>query len=272
MDSGTVRVGNSRLGGLRRVELFGNPGTREGRSKGGSSTAAFFRENPVLAKKNGFVVRKEIALPHKSRALAELVGIILGDGGVRSKYQLTITFNGETDREYARYIGKLIKELFHIDFRVQKRRGNKGADIVVSSVNFVEFLRTVGIQDGNKVRKQVGFPEWIMQDPEFQRACVRGLMDTDGSLYSHRYKSYNKYYEYLKLCFTNCSRPLLQSVYLVLTNSGIKASLVGNHVSIHSANDVKKYFSVIGSSNPKFLEKYKRFFGEVAERSIAVAC
>ena len=86
MDELKDKISKSRLGGLRRVELYGNPGTPEGRSTGGKRTIQLFRSNPELARSLGFAVRKEIRCPARSSELAEFVGILLGDGGVRNKY------------------------------------------------------------------------------------------------------------------------------------------------------------------------------------------
>lgn len=74
----------SRLGALRRIELYGNPGTPEGRRKGGLNTQKKFRSDPRIAKRIGFILRKKIKYPKESPALAEFIGIMLGDGGVRN--------------------------------------------------------------------------------------------------------------------------------------------------------------------------------------------
>ncbi len=249
----------SRLGALRRLELYGNPGTQEGRSKGGKTTTSFFRENPSLARKAGFIIRKEIKYPKKNVELAELMGIILGDGGLSGNHQLTIAFNSKTDREYSEYLKRLLERLFTINSFVYCRKGNNGADLVISSSNLIDFLLKLGLVSGNKVKNQVDLPSWVNNKIEYQKACVRGLVDTDGSFYRHRYNSNGKEYTYLKLCFTNCSRPILDSVIKILKRLHFKAYLDGNHVSIYSRSEVKRYFEEIGTHNPKHLNKIRNF-------------
>jgi len=102
-------ISKSRLGGLRRIALYGNPGTVEGRSKGGRRTISLFHNDPVFAKKSGFIIRKEIRYPKRSVRLAELIGIMLGDGGLPGKHQLTISFNNKTDKRYSVYLKSLFK-------------------------------------------------------------------------------------------------------------------------------------------------------------------
>ena len=248
-----------RLGALRRIELLGNPGTPEGRSKGGRRTCEFFRLHPDIARQRHFAILKEIKKPPRSGELAKFIGIMLGDGGIRSKYQFTVSFNYKTDLEFAEHVGRLIKHLFAVEHIILKKKDSLGADIVISSASLVDFLLTQGLKLGNKIKNQVDIPEWIKADREFQKACLRGLVDTDGSLYCHRYKVNNKWYEYPKLDFTSCSRPLLRSVYTILSNLGIKSSLKGVHITVSAKADVNKYFDIVGSSNIKFLDRWKRF-------------
>lgn len=248
-----------RLGALRRYELHGNPGTPEGRSKGGRRTCEFFRLHPDIARQSNFDTLKEIKRPARSVELAKFIGIMLGDGGIRSKYQLTISFNDKTDREFAEYVTRLIKRLFAVEHIISKRKGSLGADIVVSSASVIDFLLKQGLKAGNKVKNQVDIPAWIKSDLEFQKACLRGLVDTDGSLYCHRYKVNNKWYNYLKLDFTSCSKPLLRSAYAIFSNLGIRASLKGVHISVSAKAEVNRYLATVGSSNIKFLDRWMKF-------------
>ena len=248
-----------RLGALQRYKLYGNLGTPEGRSKGGKRSCEFFRLHPEVARQRGFVTLKEINKPARSTELAAFIGIMLGDGGFHSKYQFTISFNYKTDREFAEYVARLIKRLFNVGYKIIREKDNLGADIIVSSRSVVDFLLKQGLKAGNKIKNQVDIPAWIKKNKEFRKVCIRGLFDTDGSLYGHRYKVNNKWYEYLKLDFTSCSKPLLGSVYAILSDLGIKSSLKGVHISVSAKADVNRYLATVGSSNTKFLNRWKRF-------------
>lgn len=204
-----MQINKARLGGLRRVELYGNPGTPEGRSKGGKETIRLFHRDKNLARKYGFIIRKEIKYPLRCVELAELIGIILGDGGIPGNHQLIISFNNKTDRAYSLFLGNILRKLFSINHHIHPRKDSNGADIVVNSSNLIDFLLKQGLIAGNKVKNQVDIPDWIKNKPEYQKACLRGLIDTDGSFYCHSYKSNGKNYKYIKLCFANRSKPLL---------------------------------------------------------------
>jgi len=254
-----MQINKSRLGGLRRVELYGNPGTPEGRSKGGKKTIRLFHRDKDLARKVGFIIRKEIKYPKRCAELAELIGVILGDGGLSGNHQLVISFNSRTDKEYSVFLGKVLRKLFSIGYHIHPRKNCNGADMVVSSSNLVDFLLKQGLVAGNKVKNQVGIPDWIDEKIEYQKACLRGLIDTDGSFYSHRYNSNGKSYKYLKLCFANCSKPLLNSVLRILRKFDFKAYMHGDQVFINSMSGIKKYFVEIGTHNPKHSDKIIKF-------------
>ncbi len=51
--------------------------------------------------------------PKKSEDLAEFVGIVLGDGGITQR-QVTITFCSKDEREYGKFVTRLIKKLFNV--------------------------------------------------------------------------------------------------------------------------------------------------------------
>ncbi len=251
-----------RLGGKRYAELYGSPGTLESRRRGGLRSQARFVSDPDYAKKMRFKLRKEIKYPAKSPLLAEFIGIMLGDGGVRNDYQIAVSFNGKEDQAYAIYIRCVAKKLFGISSTLYIRKEKGHADIVVTAINLIEFLQKLGIKKGNKVRNQVDVPEWVFERKEYQAACLRGLFDTDGCIYQHKYDVDGKQYSYVKMCFRNYSIPILMSVEKILKNIGFHPALDTKHKSVYlnRPSEVNKYFLSVKTSNPRYYNKYKRFF------------
>ena len=253
-----------KLGGKRRIELYGPPGTLESRRKGGLATREKILSDPSFLeriRKLGFITRKEIKRPEKSFKLAEFIGIMLGDGGVSSSHQITVSFNGKKDQDHALYIQRLIKNLFGISSKMQIRKKDWSANIVISATNLVNFLKKMGIKKGNKVTNQVDVPDWIFEKKEYQASCLRGLFDTDGCVYKHSYKVAGKGYSYLKMSFRNYSIPLLKSIKRMLEKLNYHPVIDINHqtVYINRPEEVKKYFSKIRTSNPRYLSRYNKF-------------
>lgn len=210
-------------------------------------------------KKHPFInVCIPIKKPKKSKDLAEFVGIILGDGGI-TKRQLTITLNAVDDKEYSKFVIKLIKKLFCVKPSIYHNTKDSVNDIVVSRSELVKFCISMGLLIGNKVKQQVDVPMWIKQNNTFLISCLRGLIDTDGCIFTHSYKVNGKVYSYKKMAFSNRSKPLILTVYQYLKRIGLSPRFTkdGKDVRIESKNDVRKYFRLIGSHNPKHLKKYR---------------
>lgn len=215
--------------------------------------------NPEWAKKIGFVTRKEIKYPDKLALLAEFIGIMLGDGGTSSNYQATIAFNMHGDRDYARYIQGVITKLFSISSKLCIREYKSSSYVVVSGISLVEFLEKLGIKKGNKVKNQIGIPKWIFERKEYQSACLRGLFDTDGCVYNHKYKIKGKEYSFVKLAVTSYSEPLRNDVKLIFENLGFSPKLYKKRVYLYKKREVNRYFETIGTHNPRYLERYNLF-------------
>lgn len=211
-----------------------------------------FNKHSVIGK------RMPIKKPRRSAELAEFVGIVLGDGGI-SEMQVTITLHRITDREYSFFVRKLIKKLFGVVPGEYCNLSALADSIVVSRKELVEFcVQGLGLKVGNKIKNQVDIPDWIKNNKKYFIACVRGLVDTDGSIYNHKYISGGKKYSYKKISFTSLSKPLARSVYAFLKENNINPGLYKEKdVKLESQADVARYFSIFGSHNPKHLKRYK---------------
>ncbi|MBU0759252.1 MAG: hypothetical protein KKA34_02680 [Candidatus Omnitrophica bacterium] len=252
-----VRKG-AHKGAINRNRIYGNPGTSAGRRKGGLATVEKFRLNPGYAEKKGFKVRKEISYPVKSNLFVEFIGIVLGDGSINMN-QVKITLNSKTDKKYAVYVRKIIKRLFSLNPHLRETEKNT-LEIVIYSRNLVDFLIKYGLKAGDKVFNQIDAPKWIFYNKGLIKACLRGLIDTDGGVYFHNHKTKGIRCRNIGLCFTNHSSPLLNSVYRMLLDLGISAKTdKKRHVSFYGVTEITKYLSKVGSSNPKHIARFKLY-------------
>lgn len=255
----------ARLGALRRMELYGNFGTPDGRIKGGKMTWNKYTISPQSFKDTGFIAPKNIKYPSKSLLLSEAVGIILGDGSL-TKYQLRISLNSQTEKEYAGFILKLFKELFNLK-GVYKQREKSACDLVFSSVKLIKFLNGMGLKTGDKMLQQIDIPKWILGNKGYMGACLRGLIDTDGGIYYHNHVTKGIKYRHIGLCFTSYSSPLLKNIHNILIKLGFPASIRHNgRIYIYNSSVIKKYFEKIGTHNNHHYKRFRDYFssGEVA--------
>lgn len=253
----------ARKAGLIVAQKYGGPGTPEGRRKGGLNSQRMRRLHPELYRH--CIIRKRIIIPPNTSELAEFLGIVLGDGGIGSNYQVVITLHKDNAREYVAFVCDLIKKLFGITAAVysyHSSRSKKVLGVVISSAAVVEFLLSKGLKKGNKVRQQVEVPIWIRKNIEFSKSCLRGLIDTDGCVYDHRhvahsYKCYN-----IGLQFVNKSVPLLKFVTQTLSRLSFSPKLYKRSVGLFRENEVWKYASEIKFHNLYHIGRLKKFFGK----------
>lgn len=248
----------AKKGAIARYKKYGNLGTPEGRSKGGKAACRKFLANPRLAQELGFFVRKKIHYPNKSPKLAELIGVLIGDGGI-TNYQVRVTQNKETDKEYARYVTGLFKDLFHLKSTVREEKEEKVCEVIVSSRNLVEYLIKLGLKRGDKIRQRIDIPDWIKRDENLKIACLRGLIDTDGSFYVDVHKIKNKYYFNPGIDFCTHSLPLFLSVKKILKDLNYHPTGEKEHIRLRRENEIIRYFKEIRPNNPKHILKFKNF-------------
>lgn len=199
--------------------------------------------------------------PTINKTVAELVGIILGDGHV-SKYQVSITLDMTSDKEYAIRVSRLCYEVFGVVPTLRKRPALNCVVLTLSSVALTRWLNSIGIPCGDKLKNGVDIPDQIKHEPTLFRACARGLFDTDGSIYleTHTYK--DRKYSYPRMMFTSASPAILDSFFVACHGNGILARRRGvKRVAIEPFTDIKQYFRIIGSSNQKHLDRFTAFGG-----------
>lgn len=226
------------LGGKRHFELYGPPpATRASRRKGG-----FNSRRINILRHTGFVVAKTIVKAPKNTNLAEIIGALMGDGGL-TLTQVHITLNFKTDKEYAIYLKDLIEKLFKINVSLFERPHRSTIDLVASSIKLISFLKGKGLPVGDKIRQGLDIPEWIYKRKEWQRACLRGLLDTDGCTYVDHHKYKDRIYGHIGLAFTSYSSNLIKSIAKILQNLGYSPTISTRmRVLLRREKEVLRFF------------------------------
>jgi len=137
--------------------------------------------------KGGLIFSKpKLLVQHPSKELAELIGIILGDGNIWSKkgyYYIKICGDSEKDREYlTKYVNPLFEKLFGQKMNVFFHKTNKEIFLSRGKRDIVFTLKHFGLKSGNKKKNNQGIPKWVFKSEDFLKHCIRGLIDTDGCL------------------------------------------------------------------------------------------
>ena len=205
---------------------------------------------------------KEIKIAKKSKELAELIGIILGDGNIHyfkkgkkiGSYMLRIAGDKINDYDYiTRYVFNLIKRLFNVEPKIEKRKSNEIL-VIVHSRRLVEFLIEHGLKSGDKIKNNTSIPQWVFEDKEYLKSCIRGLIDTDGCIYSLK----PKYPNYYQLSFKNYNSQLLKDVRRAFITLGYPISNISKDIQIYLTQQkyLRKFYKEIGFSNKKHIKRF----------------
>ena len=195
---------------------------------------------------------KSVSLPKsKSAELAELFGILLGDGSV-AQYYSRIYLNRIADAEYWPYVRDLCIRLFPgatVSAIDRPKRGTR--EIQISSKSVSTYLVKCGFDP--KIRS---VPNWISSNKGKSKRCIRGLVDTEGTVGIKRYTGVQREHIYAQLTFTNKNKNLLSFIESKLMQFGYSPTRNSRkNIYISNARDIQRYMLEIGSSNPKFAKK-----------------
>lgn len=189
----------------------------------------------------------KINMPGNSPRLSEFFGIILGDGNVYinekyGAYQVRVACHPLLEREYAAYVSSVIVSLFGLK-PVLRRRG-RGLYVEVQNRELAFFLR----QNLPGLKSGFIFPKWIFNDAGCLKSFVRGLTDTDGSIY--RLSSKNP--KTIRISFKNADESLSSAYSQALLKLGFHPSkLVYRNIFLTRKADTARYIKEIGFNNSK---------------------
>ena len=204
--------------------------------------------------------RKPIKKPRKNTDLAEFSGIMIGDGSI-TRRQIMITVDSRDDHQYSFFIKDLIQKTFDVPVSICHYKNKSAIKLVVSRSRLVDFCnKKLGLKIGHKLRQGLDIPNWIKANNSFKKACLRGLMDTDGCIFNECHRIKNKKYCYPRWAFTSYSKQLCLSVIKILEELDFTPKLrIDRNVQLEKKEDVIRYFQLIGTSNPKHKMRFKSY-------------
>jgi hypothetical protein len=201
---------------------------------------------------NGKDKSKNIKIPDKnSEDLAEFYGIMLGDGCLFSDLKaLAITADQILENDYFRnYLDKLIYNLFKLHPKFYPDKNTRAIRCVLYSKNVVKYLSDLNFPIGTK--KDLHLPDFITKNKKSLTRCLRGLMDTDGSLSAHPHSK-------IMIHLSITSKTLREEVANSLIGLGIKPGVFNKGIMLYSKNAIK-FCEIMGFSNLKNKIKYREF-------------
>lgn len=187
--------------------------------------------------------------------LAELIGIILGDGnlGIYPKYKNGINtgksrcqylriYCNINEKQYAKNLKDILIKVFKKKPYVYKRIKEGELYLEISKKDLDKELK---IKIGDKIKNQITLPQWIFSQDKYLVACLKGLFDTDGCCYKTGKK-------YLIVNFTNKNAKLLNQIYKGLKQLNFHPyKITGRGIELGRQLEIKNFFSIIAPRNRK---------------------
>ena len=126
--------------------------------------------------------------------LAYIIGVAIGDGNLSNPNGRAVRLRVTCDFKYPNIIERISSSI-HTLLPTNKvsmiKRAATYCDISCYSNKWEKYLGWKA-KNGSKFKQNVSIPRWIIQDKQYYPACLRGLLETDGSIYLDRgYKMVN---------------------------------------------------------------------------------
>lgn len=183
-----------------------------------------------------------ISLPIKpvseNADLAELIGIILGDGNI-CRNCVKIAFDKRWP-EYIPYVHSLFTKVFGLAMKTYIHPIKNVVYLYCNNQYVVQKLIELGLLRGDKILNNVGIPQWIKENKIYMGCCIRGLIDTDGNV--HFCTRERRFY----VGFTNLDQQLFQDfkeITLKLGYSFAKAN--PRNVCLYRKDHVARFIQTI---------------------------
>ncbi|MBI2048038.1 MAG: hypothetical protein HYT27_02770, partial [Parcubacteria group bacterium] len=119
---------------------------------------------------------------------AYVIGLAIGDGNLSNPNNRATRLRITCDKKYPRLIKRIrqsLSELFPENKIGLIRRKANCVDVWVYS-NHLEKLLGWKAADGSKFKQNVSTPKWIYESKKYKIQYLRGLIETDGSIYNDR--------------------------------------------------------------------------------------
>lgn len=194
----------------------------------------------------------------------EFYGILLGDGwlsnfNIKDKkvWLIGISSNLTLDKEFTYYYISIIQKLFNRKGVVRIKPLNNVAEFVFSHKILLKYLNEkLGFPIGKKINLEINRSIYSL-DFDKLRYVLRGIFDTDGSIYLN--KNNKGIYAYPIISIHMKEPKLIKQIQEILKNNGFKVvyDKRNNMIKINGKDQLRRWLHYIGSSNPYKLNKIK---------------
>jgi hypothetical protein len=210
--------------------------------------------------------------------MAEILGMHIGDGCISVNERYKEYYLGGDLIEEREYHDNWVAPLFNrkvsipiynkkVNYKEHPKVGIYGFHIFDEKI--VNFFNSLGIKSGSKINVQI--PKTILKNNSLSLRFLRGLFDTDGTIYFDKNRSCkNPVNNQPVIKLGSVSKKLISQVYRLLKRNGLhprfKKAYKGKRdknvvysILLYRRNDILYFIKNIGFKNPKHYTKWLVF-------------
>jgi len=195
-------------------------------------------------------LKKEIHPLKINSACSEILGVLNGDGHISNLNHEVCVVSSSLEEDYSLYLKKLFEKNLGLKFNILKQ-GNKSKLRAYSKQLANLLSEEYGLPKGKKIGK-LKIPRQVFNSRILLASYIRGLFDTDGTIYVRRKRN-------LALEIASADERFLKEVRIALDILGLKAGISRKNLYIHKKEDIIRFFETIKPANPKHLKKFKAY-------------
>lgn len=209
--------------------------------------------------------------PILNEDLAEFYGALIGDGCLskffsvsdnRFRFCTLLTGHTHDEKYYRDTIQPIVSRTFNVKGHIGFRKEYNSTIFVSYSKPLFDSIYLSGFPIGKK--GNITIPNQISSKNNLALACIRGIFDTDGSVYNRYSKRYNrqsKLYFYKNIQFKMNSLLLLKQIQPILEKNKIKTSSITKSknsyvLRIYDQSSVNLFFEKVKPSNQYHIERF----------------
>lgn len=192
-------------------------------------------------------MEKQVEEPTLDRSLAEVLGILNGDGHISAINNEICVVISNLEKDYLRYTKNLFESSLKLNFRIFGQ--DTKVKLRTNSKKMAGILHNkYGLPKGKKLGK-LKIPKKILKSKYLLIHYLRGLFDTDGSFFIRRKKD-------PVIEISSADSNFLKQIKEALNSLGFKAGMSGKHVYLYNKEHIDNFFKIIKPANSKHLKKY----------------
>ena len=182
-----------------------------------------------------------------------VIGLALGDGNLSNPNGRATRLRITCDKKYPLLIKRIIKTLRSLLPQNKVSIVDKKESCLDVSVysNHLEKILGWKAKGGSKFYQNISIPSWVKENEKYKINCLRGLIETDGCIYTDR--------GYKMMIFTTIISKLANDFYDIAVSLGFKPHLykIKRGTSLYKYNQKIIYHVRLSRNVDKFLNLVK---------------